>query len=137
MKVVLTAAIFDLLHEGHIILLKKMKKEGCKVVVVLHDDESCYRIKGKLPIQDVWQRMKNLYLSELADEVLITKSIDPADQFKKVVSWYDDILFMRADDNKDFPGKWFIEKRGIPTKFAPYTKGVSSTEIKEHLCNLN
>lgn len=135
MKVVLTAAIFDLLHEGHIILLKKMKKEGGKVVVVLHDDESCYRIKGKLPIQDVWQRMKNLYLSELADEVLITKSIDPADQFKKVVSWYDDILFMRADDNKDFPGKWLIEQNNIPIKYVKYTKGVSSTKIRKQLCS--
>lgn len=136
MRVALTAAIMDLMHEGHINLLREMRDKADKIVVVLHDDESCFRIKGKLPIQDIWKRVQNLYISGLADEVLITHSIDPSEEFEKVIGWYDDIIFMRGSDNLDFPGRWMIDKHNIPVSFVDYTKGVSSTEIKKILCSL-
>lgn len=131
MKVVLTAAIMDLCHEGHLNLLRKMRVSGDKVIVVLHDDKSCYQIKGKIPIQNIKQRVNNLKITGLVDEVLTTKNIDPADQFKRVIRKYRDILFIRADDNKNFPGKWLIDQYNIPIEFIPYTKGVSSTKIRK------
>lgn len=125
----------DLCHEGHLNLLKEMKKQGDIIIVVLHDDESCYRIKGKIPIQNIKQRIANLKITGLVDKVLITKSIDPADQFKKVIRKYDNILFMRADDNRAFPGRWLIDKHNIPIKFIKYTEGVSSTLLRQQLLN--
>ncbi len=134
MKVVLTAAVMDLLHEGHQKLLRQMRKAGDKVVVVLHDDRSVFLIKGKVPVQSIEQRAKNLKITGLADQVLITKSVDPADQFVKVIRKHKDIIFMRADDNKNFPGKWIIDGYDIPIKYVKYTKGVSSTKLRKKLC---
>lgn len=133
MRVVLTASIMDTLHAGHINLLREMRKNGDKVIVVLHDDKSCWNIKGKVPIQPVWLRKRNIMITGLADKILITKSIDPADKFQKVINKYKNILFMRADDNINFPGRWLIDKCNIPIKFIPYTKGISSTKIRNLL----
>jgi len=134
MKVVLTAAIMDMLHKGHLNLLREMRKSGDYVIVVLHDDKSCFLIKDKIPVQSIKQRVNNLKITGLVDKVLITKSTDPADQFKKVIKNYKDILFIRADDNIDFPGKWILTCNNVPIKYVPYTKGISSTKIREKLC---
>jgi len=124
----------DLCHEGHLNLLKEMRKRGDKVVVVLHDDKSCFKIKGKIPLQSLKRRIENLKITGLVDKVLTTKDIDPCYIFYKVINKYDDVVFLRADDNKDFPGKWIIDKYNIDIKYIKYTKGVSSTKIKKHLC---
>ena len=130
-RIVLTAAIIDVFHEGHKNILERMREYGDKVIVVLHDDLSCYKIKGKIPMQTVKHRKRNLLLTGLVDKVLITKSVDPSDQFYKVIKWNKDILFMRGDDNIHFPGRWIIDQFKIPIRFIPYTNGVSSTEIRE------
>jgi cytidyltransferase-like protein len=140
MKVVFTAAIMDLCHQGHLNLLKKMREragEG-RVIVILHDDKSCYQIKGKIPIQNIKQRRDNLWITELVDDCYITLKTDPADQFERVLRTYPDaeLLFMRGDDNRDFPGKHLIDKHKIPTEFINYTEGVSSTLIRNNLINL-
>lgn len=130
-QVVLTAAIMDCFHEGHKNLLEKMRERGEKVIVVLHDDLACYKIKNKFPVQKLHHRKHNVLLSGLADEVMVTGNVDPSDQFFKVICTYDNIVFMRGDDNLDFPGKWIIDKHKIPVEFVEYTKGVSSTETRE------
>ncbi len=38
--VVVSVGCFDLFHEGHVILMKRMREHGRKLVVGLHDDES-------------------------------------------------------------------------------------------------
>ena len=131
MRVVLTAAIMDVFHRGHKNILERMRSMGDYVVVVLHDDLSCYKIKGKIPIQTVRHRRRNVLLTGLADEVLITKSTDPADKFIEVLCRFNDVVFARGDDNPDFPGKWVIDMHHVPIELIPYTEGVSSTEIRE------
>jgi hypothetical protein len=66
----------------------------------------------------------------LADEVLVTKSVGPCDEFFDVCEKYEDVVFMRGDDNLDFPGKHIIDSFGIPIEYVKYTEGVSSTEIR-------
>lgn len=134
-KIVFTAGIMDLMHRGHINLLEKMRDEGDYVVVVLHDDASCYQIKGKTPIQTLEHRIRNLEISGLVDQVLVTNSVDPADQFGLIIGSYpdDELLFMRGDDNKQFPGRWLIDKTKTQIKFVEYTKGVSSTKLRKEL----
>lgn len=135
-KVVLTAAIMDLLHEGHQNLLREMRKHAGKdgkVIVVLHSDLSCFRIKGKFPIWSLERRAECLQASGLADVAYVTEKDDPAAVFEQMHEQYGVDLFMRGDDNPDYPGKWQIDKLKIPTKLIPYTKGVSSTQLREAL----
>ena len=43
------------------------------------------------------------------------------------------IVYIRGDDWQDFPGKEVLEKHNIPIIFKPYTKGISSSLIRENL----
>ena len=134
-KVVLTAAIMDCLHEGHINLLRKMREEGDCVIVVLHSDESCWRIKGKVPIQSVERRAECLMTTGLVDETYVTED-DPSYIFRQVYetfSRHSEVVFMRGDDNRFFPGWQTLNQLNVPIKFVPYTEGVSSTQIREGL----
>lgn len=133
---VFTAAIMDMCHAGHLNLLREMRKAGDKIIVVLHDDKSCFLIKDKIPVQSIQQRIENLRITGLVDEIYVTKNIDPSDQFAIIISKEKDLLFMRADDNKNFPGKWLIDEKNIPIKYVKYTKGVSSTSLRQKLCSL-
>lgn len=134
-KVALTAAIMDLCHEGHINLLQNMRASADVVVVVLHSDESCWRIKGKIPIQSLEQRINNLKITGLVDEVLVTHTDDPGVTFKKAHSHYPnhDFIFIRGNDNYEFPGKATIIDLDMPIKYTAYTEGVSSTQIRNDL----
>lgn len=137
-KIILNAGIYDLCHRGHIELLKKMRAAGDKVVVVIHDDQSAYDIKGKIPIQSIKQRCRNLFITKLVDEIYVTTKTDPGLIFEEVIHAYKDdtVVYMRGDDLLDFPGKWMLDRCGIKIDFVEYTKGVSSTAIKEELLKL-
>lgn len=134
-KVALTAAIMDMCHQGHINLLDAMNKEADKVVVVLHSDESCWSIKRKIPIQSLDQRIRNLQITQLVDEILVTHDDDPSQAFRAAVNMYPEyeFVFMRGDDNYEFPGRQTIEELDMPIKFVSYTPDISSTKIKEGL----
>ena len=136
MRVVFAAAIMDLLHHGHINLLREMRVAGDKVIVVLHDDASCYRIKGKIPVQNLRQRKANVRITGLADMVLTVRSTDPGRVFERVIRRYrrHDLLYMRGDDlTEDFPGRWALDHHGVAIRFVPYTKDVSSTRLRDQL----
>jgi len=132
-KVVFLAAIADLCHKGHLNLFQRMRDTGRKVIVILHDDKSCYHIKGKIPIQSLEHRINNLKITGLVDEVMITRSTDPYKEFKKIIKKYPDCIYMRGDDTLDFPGKWLLEEHKVPIHFVRYTDGVSSTTLRKEL----
>jgi glycerol-3-phosphate cytidylyltransferase-like family protein len=110
-----------------------MRDTGRKTIVILHDDKSCYLIKGKIPFQHLKQRIENLKITGLVDKIYITRSIDPEKIFKKIANKYPDRLYMRGDDTKDFPGKWRLQVTNTPIEYVKYTEGVSSTFIREQL----
>lgn len=135
MRVALTAAIMDMFHYGHVTLLEHMNAEADLVIVVLHTDESCFSIKRKFPIQQLSTRVNNLKKSGLVDHVLVTDLDDPGAQFVASKHMYPDadFVFMRGNDNIDFPGRATVERLGMEIKILPYTEGVSSTQIRADL----
>lgn len=137
MKIALNAAIADCYHIGHDNLYKTMKETGRKVVVILHDDLSCYKIKRKIPVQTLRHRVRNVLLTGLVDEILTTDREDPAKAFLKVIEKYgsENIEYYRGDDLIDFPGKWMLESYKININYLPYTKGVSSSDIRKEICS--
>lgn len=139
MKVVFTAAVMDLCHKGHINLLKRMRDEAGedgRVIVILHEDKNIYETKGKIPIQDIQRRMKNVEITGLADIVMQTSDYnDLADKFENIIEMYFDseLVFMRGDDWHDFPASHVIRENQIPIKFVEYTEGISSSLMRNEL----
>jgi D-beta-D-heptose 7-phosphate kinase/D-beta-D-heptose 1-phosphate adenosyltransferase len=71
-KTVFTNGCFDILHRGHIELLKESKKLGGRLVVGLNSDESVRRLKGAgRPVNNQEDRKALLESLEWVDEVII------------------------------------------------------------------
>lgn len=134
-KVALTAGIFDMCHHGHINLLSTMALVGDVTIVVVHSDESCYRIKGKFPVQSLETRIRFLKATGLVDHVLVTDIDDPGPQFSAAVCMMpgSEFFFIRGDDNAAFPGRYMVEGLDMDILLVPYTEGISSTTIREAL----
>ena len=134
MRLVFTAAVMDILHEGHINLLEKMRESGDLVLVVLHDGFTTFKNKHKLPIESLEKRTRNLIDTGLVDIVRYTFEAEPIEAFKKILKDYNnfDLLFMRGDDWEKFPAKKTIEGK-VDIKYIPYTTGISSSNKKEML----
>ena len=62
--------VFDVLHDGHRYFLQEARKLGDKLVIVVAPDASVQTLKKFLPSQPLSERMKNLVLEALADEVV-------------------------------------------------------------------
>lgn len=83
-KIIFTNGCFDLIHVGHIELLKYASSLG-KVVVGLNSDESVKRLKGiSRPINNELDRKKILEAISYVNEVIIFNEDTPYDLIKQV-----------------------------------------------------
>lgn len=73
--VVLTNGVFDIIHKGHIEILKFAKSQGEKLVVAIDSDDRVREIKGdSRPVNSEEDRRRILETSRFVDEVVIFNS---------------------------------------------------------------
>jgi len=130
-----TVGCFDFFHQGHINLLEGMKQYGQKIIVGIHDDESIRKLKNLTPDkhQPFIQRLKNV--KPYCDRVFVIAGTDPSpflEAYFNNEDNFDTSLFIRADDNINFPGIEIVKSK-MNIKYLPYTSGISSTEIRKTL----
>ena len=83
--IVFTNGVFDILHVGHLKLLKHAKTLGSKLVVGINSDTSVKRIKGDTrPINDEFTRKQALEELGFIDEVVIFDEDTPLQTMEKV-----------------------------------------------------
>ena len=84
-NLIFTNGCFDLLHEGHIQLLRQAKALGGQLVVAVNSDDSVRRLKGESrPIQDLQERMVILSSLEFVDYVVSFKEDTPLELIKNI-----------------------------------------------------
>ena len=131
MKRVLTYGTFDLLHYGHIRLLKRAKEMGDYLIVALSTDEFNAG-KGKKAYHDYETRKKMLEAIRYVDLVIPEECWEQkADDVKKYCV---DIVVM-GDDWAD-SDRFDYLKEICDLQFLSRTPGISTTKIKGDL-NLN
>lgn len=126
MKRVLTYGTYDLLHWGHIRLLKRAKALGDYLIVALSTDEF-NAIKGKKAYHDFEERKMMLEAIRYVDLVIPENSWD---QKKSDILQYQADVFVMGDDWK---GKFDDLKDLCEVVYLPRTEGISTTKIKEDL----
>lgn len=73
--IVLTNGVFDILHQGHLELLKFAKKQGNKLVVAIDSDKRVKQLKGdNRPINNEQDRQSLLESNRYVDEVIVFNS---------------------------------------------------------------
>ena len=83
MKTVFTNGCFDILHRGHVELLKYCKAVGSKVIVAINDDDSVKRLKGEeRPFFSQEDRKFMLESLKYVDQVVIFSEDTPYETIK-------------------------------------------------------
>tara|TARA_B110000483_G_scaffold49126_1_gene61186 strand:- start:3234 stop:3677 length:444 start_codon:yes stop_codon:yes gene_type:complete len=125
-KIVMTNGCFDILHPGHIHLLKNAKKLGDILVVAINSDESVKILKGNSrPINDLKTRIKNLEILDVVDYVISFSAETP----KKIIEDISpDTLVKGGDYNiNDIVGAEFVRSYGGKVKTIKILEGFSTT----------
>ncbi|PJG86147.1 glycerol-3-phosphate cytidylyltransferase [Conservatibacter flavescens] len=126
MKKVLTYGTFDLLHYGHINLLKRAKALGDHLTVAVSTDEFNLG-KGKVCAYPYEERAYIVESIRFVDLVIPERSWEQ--KIQDVVEHKIDI-FVIGDD---WQGKFDFLKEYCQVVYLPRTEGISTTQIKETL----
>ena len=128
MKKVITYGTFDLLHYGHIQLLKRAKALGDYLIVALSTDEFNMKEKGKKSYFSYDKRKSLLEAIRYVDLVI------PEDnwvQKRSDIHEYHVDVFVIGDD---WQGKFdFLREEGAEVVYLPRTPEISTTQIKNDL----
>ena len=128
MKRVLTYGTFDLLHYGHIRLLKRAKALGDYLIVALSTDEF-NEIKGKKAYHNYETRKEILEAIRYVD--LIIPEYDWDQKLDDVKTYHVDVVVMEGDW-KDSP-KFEYLKDYCEVVYLDRTENISTTKIKEDI----
>ncbi len=71
MTTVMCFGSFDVLHPGHIFFLKRAKRLGNKLVVVIAKDSTIKEVKGNEPKYNEKQRVEHIRDLKIADKVML------------------------------------------------------------------
>tara|TARA_B000000532_G_scaffold244028_1_gene242054 strand:+ start:4200 stop:4670 length:471 start_codon:yes stop_codon:yes gene_type:complete len=127
-KIGFTNGCFDLLHKGHIHLLKETKYFCDFLIVAINSDSSIKSLKGKdRPIDNESIRIKKLSKLNYIDFIIIFNEETPLKLIKKLSP---NILFKGSDyENKEIVGENFVKEQGGEIKLIDLIKGISTTKI--------
>ena len=126
MKKVITYGTYDLLHVGHINLLRRARELGDYLIVVVSSDEF-NAIKGKKAYYSFEDRKKILESIRYVDEVLPEYTWEQ--KIDDVVNNQVDVFVM----GDDWEGKFDFLKDYCEVVYLPRTEGISTTKIKQDL----
>lgn len=127
MKKIITYGTFDLLHYGHINLLKRAKELGDYLIVALSTDEFNWNEKQKKSYFSYEERKKLLEAIRYVDLVI------PENGWEQKIT---DVQEFKVDTfvmGDDWEGKFDFLKEYCEVVYLPRTPEVSSTQIKNDL----
>jgi glycerol-3-phosphate cytidylyltransferase len=126
MKRVITYGTYDLLHWGHIRLLKRARELGDYLIVGLSTDEF-NAIKGKAAYHPYEERKMMLEAIRYVDLVIPENNWE---QKRDDIRKYEADIFVMGDD---WQGKFDDLKDIAEVVYLPRTEGISTTKIKQDL----
>lgn len=128
-----TTGVFDMFHIGHLNILKRAKEHCDYLIVGVSTDELCENYKKKRPIVPFEERKAIVEAIRYVDQVV--PQVD-RDKYHAWERHHFDVMFV-GDDWKNSPLFNELEEKfkqvGVSIEYFPYTKGTSSTILREKL----
>lgn len=124
MKKILTYGTFDILHIGHINLLKRAKQLGDYLIVGVSTDEF-NKIKGKESVFCYEDRKRIVESLQFVDEVIEEKNWN---QKEEDIKKYKVNIFVMGND---WENKFDYLNDLCEVKYLPRTEGISTSKIKK------
>ena len=119
---------FDLLHLGHLYLLKEASAMCDYLIVAVNSDSSIKSLKGEgRPIETELTRIMNLSLIQDVDDLVMFKDDTPLELITRIEP---NILFKGSDyKEKDVVGSEIVKKNGGKVVLIHTLEGYSTTNI--------
>ncbi len=127
MKTVITYGTYDLLHQGHINLLRRAKALGDRLIVGVTND-NFDRNRGKLNVRNnVLERVEAVRATGLADKIIIEDYV--GQKIDDVQKYSVDIFAIGSD----WEGKFDYLGEYCQVVYLPRTEGISSTQLRDEM----
>ena len=132
MKVGFTCSTFDLLHAGHIAMLREAKTHCDYLICGLQVDPSMDRPEKNAPVQTIVERYTQLQAVKYVDEIIVYCS---EQDLVDILEIYDINVRILGDEykNKDFTGKDVCRRRGIQLYFNKRDHRFSSSGLRKRV----
>ena len=130
-----TTGVFDMFHIGHLNILKKAKEQCDYLIVGVSTDELVQKTKNKTPIIPFEVRIEIIKAIKYVDMAVPQENKDKIAAYNK---YKFDVMFV----GDDWKGSSLFSKCEVELKkhncdviYFPYTKGTSSTILREKVLN--
>lgn len=132
--VVFTNGCFDLLHRGHVHILRQAKAAGDLLIVAVNSDRSVKAIKGpSRPVNSEIDRLELIAAMEMVNYVILFDEPDPS---KLIAAIKPNVLAKGADWGTDeVVGADIVKREGGRVILVSYLKGYSTSELIERIQN--
>ncbi len=123
-----TCSCFDLLHAGHILMLKDAKTQCGKLIVGLQSDPTTDRLEKNKPIQSLEERRIQLEAVKYIHEII--EYTTEKDLYKKLLEINPDVRILGSD----YMGKSFTgDDLDIPIYYHERNHNYSTTNLRKKL----
>ena len=136
MRIGLTASTFDLLHAGHVAMLREAKSQCDYLIAALQVDPSLDRSEKNPPVQTIVERQAQLHAVKYVDEIIVYCT---EGDLLDIINMYPiDVRILGEEYRlKDFTGKDECRNRGIQIYFNKRDHRFSSSDLRKRVCDEN
>ena len=133
MKVGFTCSTFDLLHAGHVQMLREAKEQCDYLICGLQIDPSIDRENKNSPIQTIVERYTQLKAVSYVDEIIPYAT---ETDLEDLLSMYTINVRILGEEYRDgtFTGRAICAKRGIELYFNKREHRFSSSDLRRRVC---
>lgn len=133
MKYGITFSTFDLLHAGHVQMLREAKDQCDYLICGLQMDPSLDRAEKNAPVQTVVERYTQLKGLRYVDEII---PYNNEKDVEDILTMYDIDVRVLGEEYRelDFTGKDICKKRGIQLYFNKRDHRFSSSDLRKRVC---
>lgn len=129
MKIGFTCSAFDLLHAGHVTMLREAKMHCDYLICGLQVDPSLDREEKNKPIQTIVERYTQLAAIKYVDEII---PYTTEDDLLDIISMLPIDVRILGEEyrSKEFTGKEICQRRGIELYFNNRDHNFSTTNLR-------
>ena len=138
MNIVYSYFVMDIVHRGHLLMLKNSKAiagpDG-RLIVGIVSDEAVLKEKGKAPVLDFSERLELANSIQYVDAVVGQKNYTPYENVKNIAP----NILMESDSHEDAQineGRRLMAELGGRVIVMPYLHSQSSTLIKSKIATV-
>lgn len=134
MTIGIVASSFDLLHAGHIMMLREAKSKCDHLIAAIQTDPTIDRPQKNKPVQTIVERYIQLSAVKYVDEIIVYTT---EQDLEDILEMYPIDIRVLGEEyrDKDFTGREICKRRGIQLYFNKRDHRFSSSDLRKRVTN--